>query len=101
MGGGTGFCRVRNRARRCGTARADAAHWAGGDGSGHRRDIVGRNPKERIFARDLLAELQRRVAAAAGGMGQALAPPLAAKADTQELQHMQGRLADMRADLAD
>jgi len=70
-------------------------------GSGHRRDIVGRNPKERIFARDLLAELQRRVAAAAGGMGQALAPPLAAKADTQELQHMQGRLADMRADLAD
>jgi len=70
-------------------------------GSGHRRDIVGRNPKERIFARDLLAELQRRVAAAAGGMGQALAPPLAAKADTQELQHMQGRLAEMRADLAD
>lgn len=43
-------------------------------GSGHRRDIVGRNPKERIFARDLLGELQRRTAIAAGGMGQALAP---------------------------
>ena len=43
-------------------------------GSGHRRDIVGRNPAERIFARDLLAELQRRTAIAAGGMGQALAP---------------------------
>ena len=43
-------------------------------GSGHRRDIVGRNPKERIFARDLLAELQRRTATAAGGMGQALRP---------------------------
>ena len=43
-------------------------------GSGHRRDIVGKNPKERIFARDLLAELQRRTAVAAGGMGQALAP---------------------------
>lgn len=70
-------------------------------GSGHRRDIVGKNPKERIFARDLLAELQRRVAAAAGGMGQALAPPEAAETDAQELQHMQGRLADMRADLAD
>ncbi len=43
-------------------------------GSGHRRDVIGRNPHERIFARDLLAELQRRVSAAAGGMGQALAP---------------------------
>jgi len=70
-------------------------------GSGHRRDIVGRNPKERIFARDLLAELQRRVAAAAGGMGQALAPPEATETHTTEVQHMQGRLADMRADLAD
>ena len=64
-------------------------------------DIVGRNPKERIFARDLLAELQRRVAAAAGGMGQALAPPEATEPHATEVQHMQGRLADMRADLAD
>ncbi len=70
-------------------------------GSGHRRDIVGRNPKERIFARDLLAELQRRVAAAAGGMGQALAPPEATEPHATEVQHMQGRLAEMRADLAD
>lgn len=65
-------------------------------GSGHRRDIIGRNPSERIFARDLLAELQRRVAAAAGGMGQALAPPEAAEADADELRRLQGRLADMR-----
>ena len=70
-------------------------------GSGHRRDILGRNPKERIFARDLLAELQRRVAAAAGGMGQALAPPEATEPHATEVQHMQGRLAEMRADLAD
>ena len=66
-------------------------------GSGHRRDIIGRNPAERIFARDLLAELQRRVAAAAGGMGQALAPPEATEPDEAELRHLQGRLADMRA----
>ena len=69
-------------------------------GSGHRRDIVGRNPHERIFARDLLAELQRRVAAAAGGMGQALAPPEATTPDAGELRGMQGRLADMRAPIA-
>lgn len=69
-------------------------------GSGHRRDIVGRNPKERIFARDLLAELQRRVAAAAGGMGQALAPPLAAKADTQELQHIVAMLGNCPQDVS-
>lgn len=66
-------------------------------GSGHRRDIIGRNPAERIFARDLLAELQRRGAAAAGGMGQALAPPEATEPDAETLRHLQGRLADMRA----
>ena len=69
-------------------------------GSGHRRDIIGRNPAERIFACDLLAELQRRVAAAAGGMGQALAPPEATTPDAGELRGMQGRLADMRAPIA-
>lgn len=69
-------------------------------GSGHRRDIIGRNPAERIFARDLLAELQRRVAAAAGGMGQALAPPAATTPDAGELRDMQGRLADMRGAVA-
>lgn len=69
-------------------------------GSGHRRDIIGRNPHERIFARDLLAELQRRVATAAGGMGQALAPPEAIEPDPGELRDMQGRLADMRGALA-
>ena len=66
-------------------------------GSGHRRDIIGRSPAERIFARDLLAELQRRVAAAAGGMGQALAPPEASTPDAGELRSMQGRLDNMRA----
>lgn len=76
--------------RECGTC----------NGSGHRRDIIGRNPQERIFARDLLAELQRRVSAAAGGMGQALAPPEAIEPDADELRHLQGRLADMRADMA-
>ena len=69
-------------------------------GSGHRRDIIGQNPNERIFARDLLAELQRRVAAAAGGMGQALAPPEATTPDAAELRDMQGRLADMRGAVA-
>lgn len=70
-------------------------------GSGHRRDIVGRNPNERIFARDLLALLQRKVAAAAGGMGQALAPPAAATTpDAGELRDMRGRLDDMRAPAA-
>ena len=69
-------------------------------GSGHRRDIIGRNPNERIFARDLLAELQRRVAVAAGGMGQALAPPEATTPEPAQLRDMQGRLADMRAPLA-
>ncbi len=69
-------------------------------GSGHRRDIIGRNPAERIFARDLLAELQRRVAAAAGGMGQALAPPEATEPDAETLRHLQGRLADMRGAVA-
>lgn len=70
-------------------------------GSGHRRDIVGRNPHERIFARDLLAELQRRVASAAGGMGQALAPPAECTTpDAGELRDMQGRLDDMRAPAA-
>ena len=69
-------------------------------GSGHRRDIVGKNPHERIFARDLLAELQRRVATAAGGMGQALAPPTVSEPDAQELRHMQGRLENLRAPLA-
>ena len=66
-------------------------------GSGHRRDIIGRNPSERLFARDLLAELQRRVAAAAGGMGQAMAPPEASTPDAGELRDMQGRLDNMRA----
>ena len=66
-------------------------------GSGHRRDIIGRSPAERIFARDLLAELQRRVAAAAGGMGQALAPPEATTPDAGELRGLQGRLDSMRA----
>ena len=67
-------------------------------GSGHRRDIVGKNPHERIFARDLLAELQRRVAAAAGGMGQALAPPAESTTpDAGEPRDMQGRLDNMRA----
>lgn len=70
-------------------------------GSGHRRDIVGRNPHERIFARDLLAELQRRVASAAGGMGQALAPPAECTTpDAGELRDMQGQLDDMRAPAA-
>jgi hypothetical protein len=69
-------------------------------GSGHRRDVLGKNPAERIFARDLLAELQRRVAAAAGGMGQALAPPEATTPDAGELRDMQGRLADMRGAVA-
>ena len=69
-------------------------------GSGHRRDIVGMNPHERIFARDLLAELQRRVAAAAGGMGQALAPPGATTPEPAQLRDMQGRLDDMRAPAA-
>ena len=69
-------------------------------GSGHRRDIIGRNPAERIFARDLLAELQRRVAAAAGGMGQALAPPEPIEPDTAELRGLHGRLADMRGAVA-
>ncbi len=69
-------------------------------GSGHRRDIIGRNPHERIFARDLLAELQRRVAAAAGGMGQALAPPEAAEPDADEVRQMQVRLSNLRAEAA-
>ena len=69
-------------------------------GTGHRRDIIGRNPAERIFARDLLAELQRRVAAAAGGMGQALKPPEATEPDADELRQLQGRLADMRGAVA-
>jgi hypothetical protein len=69
-------------------------------GSGHRRDIIGRNPLERIFARDLLAELQRRVAAAAGGMGQALAPPEATTPEPAQLRDMQGRLDNMRAEAA-
>ena len=66
-------------------------------GSGNRRDIVGKNQTERTFARDLLAELQRRVAAAAGGIGRALAPPGAADPCSNELRHLQGRLNDMRS----
>ena len=69
-------------------------------GSGHRRDIVGKNQTERTFARDLLAELQRRVAAAAGGMGRALAPPGAADPCSNELRHLKGRLDALRSDSA-
>ena len=66
-------------------------------GSGHRRDVLGNRPSERKFAGDLLAELQRRVASAAGGIKRSLGEPGPAE-DTSEAQHgMQGRLADMRS----
>lgn len=41
-------------------------------GSGHRRDIIGRTDLERMFAGDLLAEVQRQVAAAAAGIKAAI-----------------------------
>ena len=69
-------------------------------GSGHRRDIVGRSPNERAFARDLLAELQRRVAAAAGGIGRALRPDETVTTGAQALNNMRGRLDEMRSDVA-
>ena len=69
-------------------------------GSGHRRDVLGNRPVERKFAGDLLAELQRRVASAVGGIKRSLGDPGPAE-DTSEAQNgMQGRLADMRSDVA-
>lgn len=41
-------------------------------GSGHRRDILGDSLKQTLFARDLMAELQRQVAAAAAGIKAAI-----------------------------
>lgn len=41
-------------------------------GTGHRRDILGDSLKQTLFARDLLAELQRQVAAAASGIKAAI-----------------------------
>lgn len=41
-------------------------------GSGHRRDILGDSLKQTLFARDLFAELQRQVAAAAAGIKAAI-----------------------------
>jgi hypothetical protein len=41
-------------------------------GTGHRRDILGDSLKENFFARDLFAELQRQVAAAAAGIKAAI-----------------------------
>ena len=69
-------------------------------GSGHRRDVLGNNQDERRFASDLLAELQRRVAAAAGGIGQMLRPDDATKADADAMRGMQRRLSDLRSDFA-
>lgn len=69
-------------------------------GSGHRRDIVGRSPHERAFARDLLAELQRRAGAAAGGIGRALRPDETATHGAQAMHSMRGRLDDMRSNAA-
>lgn len=69
-------------------------------GSGHRRDIVGRNPQERLFASDLLAELQRRVAAAAGGIGQVMGEPAAQKEPSGALRDMHQRLGELRTDMA-
>ena len=41
-------------------------------GSGHRRDILGDSLKQTLFARDVLAEVQRQVAAAAAGIKAAI-----------------------------
>lgn len=41
-------------------------------GSGHRRDILGDSLKQTLFARDLFAEVQRQVAAAAAGIKAAI-----------------------------
>lgn len=41
-------------------------------GTGHRRDILGDSLKQTLFARDLFAELQRQVAAAASGIKAAI-----------------------------
>lgn len=41
-------------------------------GSGHRRDILGVSLKQTLFARDLMAELQRQAAAAAAGIKAAI-----------------------------
>lgn len=69
-------------------------------GSGHRRDVLGNNPGERRFASDLLAELQRRVAAAAGGIGQVMGEPAAQKEPSGALRDMHQRLGELRTDMA-
>ncbi|MEY4415384.1 MAG: hypothetical protein RIQ53_2677 [Pseudomonadota bacterium] len=42
--------------------------------TGHRKDAVGQNDRERWFARHLLAEMERVLARAAGGMSASLRP---------------------------
>ena len=69
-------------------------------GSGHRRDVLGNNPSERRFASDLLAELQRRVAAAAGGIGKVMGEPAAQKEPSGALRDMHQRLGELRTDMA-
>ena len=69
-------------------------------GSGHRRDVLGNNPNERRFASDLLAELQRRVAAAAGGIGQVMGEPAVQKEPSGALRDMHKRLGELRTDMA-
>lgn len=67
-------------------------------GSGHRRDILGDSPKQTLFARDLFAEVQRQVAAAAAGIKAAI------HADSGPSKRMHPelvrRLAELRGDQA-
>ena len=69
-------------------------------GSGHRRDVLGNNPSERRFASDLLAELQRRVAVAAGGIGKVMGEPAAQKEPSDALRDMHQRIGELRTDMA-
>lgn len=67
-------------------------------GTGHRREIMGDSPKQTLFARDLFAEVQRQVAAAAAGIKAAI------QADSGPAKPMNHefvrRLAELRGEQA-
>lgn len=63
-------------------------------GTGHRRDITGANQRERQFAAELFAEVQRQVAAAAAGIKAAIYGEEEAKPANPEFQR---RLDELRS----
>lgn len=69
-------------------------------GTGHRRDTIGHGLRERAFAADLVAELQREISAAAAAMIGMLGPNAQSGVDAASMRELGEWLGELRGERA-